>query len=299
MYRTALQAAYRRVEPPPPEMRPILQHAKDVVDANDAALEQFLEKRLAGLRTAHADVPLDRFDRCLQTLLQRRRIYRQQPSFMYFPNLPSIEFYERSDFPWLDSIEAATDDIRAELLDVLKDGTGELEPYVKIPETAPLDQWRELNNSRRWSVYYLWREGVAYHDHLVRCPRTAMALEAWPRCDVPGSAPSAVFSILDAKTRIPPHHGVSNTRLIVHLPLIVPPDCGFRVGAERREWHPGKALIFDDTIEHEVWNDSEVPRAVLIFDIWSSFLTAAERDMVRVATAAVGEYYGTRSYAES
>ena len=145
-------------------------------------------------------------------------------------------------------------------------------------------------------VYYLWREGAAHPEHLARCPRTVAALEAWPRCDVPGSTPSALFSILDAKTRIPPHTGVSNTRLIVHLPLIIPPGCGFRVGAEQREWIPGKAFVFDDTMEHEAWNDSDVPRAVLIFDIWSPFVSEVERELVRSVTAGVGEYYGTRAY---
>ena len=82
----------------------------------------------------------------------------------------------------------------------------------------------------------------------------------------------------------------------MHLPLIVPPGCGFRCGAETREWIPGKAMIFDDTIEHEVWNDSDEPRAVMIFDIWSPFLSAAERDLVRATTVAVGEYYGIRTY---
>ena len=60
----------------------------------------------------------------------------------------------------------------------------------------------------------------------------------------------------------------------MHLPLIVPPGCGFRVGSETREWVPGKAWVFDDTIEHEAWNLSDVPRGVLIFDIWNPFLTA-------------------------
>src|SRR5262249_47021502 len=98
------------------------------------------------------------------------------------------------------------------------------------------------------------------------------------------------------KTRIPPHTGVHNTRLTVHLPLIIPPGCGFRVGGERREWIPGEALIFDDSMEHEVWNDSDVPRAVMIFDIWSPYLSAAERELVARATTAVGEYCGTRPY---
>jgi aspartyl/asparaginyl beta-hydroxylase (cupin superfamily) len=83
--------------------------------------------------------------------------------------------------------------------------------------------------------------------------------------------------------------------LIVHLPLIVPDGCWFRVGAERREWRSGEAFVFDDTIEHEAWNGSGAPRAVLILDIWSPFLSDAERELVRVATAGVGEWYGTSS----
>jgi aspartate beta-hydroxylase len=283
---------------PPQSLRPVFQHALQFVAANDRDLENFLEGRLKDLRARYADEPLQRFDRCLQTLLRRQPVYRPQPSFMYFPRLPALEFYERSDFPWLDSIEAATEDIRAELINVLKEGPAALRPYVDIPAGTPLDQWRELNHSRRWGVYYLWQEGVAIPDHIARFPRTVAALEAWPRCEVPCCSPTAVFSILDAKTRIPPHTGVANTRLIVHLPLIVPPGCGFRVGAERREWHPGKAFVFDDTFEHEAWNDSDVPRAVLILDIWSPHVTAAEREMVSRVSADVGEFYGTGSYHE-
>jgi aspartyl/asparaginyl beta-hydroxylase (cupin superfamily) len=79
----------------------------------------------------------------------------------------------------------------------------------------------------------------------------------------------------------------------VHLPLIVPPDCSFRVGGETREWVPGKAWVFDDTVEHEAWNRSDAPRAILIFDIWNPFLTVAERDLVRAATDVVVKYYGS------
>jgi aspartate beta-hydroxylase len=283
---------------PPQSLRPVFQHALQFVAANDRELEQFIESRLKNLRERHKDEPLQRFDRCLETLLRKKPVYRPQPSFMYFPRLPAIEFYDRSEFPWLDSIEAAADEIRAELVNLLQEGPSVLMPYVDIPAGMPLDQWRELNQSRRWGVYYLWQEGVAIPEHIARFPRTVAALEAWPRCEVPGCSPTAVFSILDAKTRIPGHTGVSNTRLIVHLPLIVPPGCGFRVGAERREWHPGEAFVFDDTFEHEAWNESDVPRAVLILDIWSPHLSAAERDMVRQVTADVGEFYGTGSYHE-
>jgi aspartate beta-hydroxylase len=283
---------------PPQSLRPVFQYAMQFVAANDNELEQFLDSRLATLRELFKDEPLQRFERCLETLLRKKPVYRPQPTFMYFPRLPAIEFYERSDFPWLDSIEAAADDIRTELVNVLQEGPAVLRPYVDIPEGMPLDQWRELNQSRRWGVYYLWQEGVAIADHIARFPRTVKALEAWPRCEVPGCSPTAVFSILDAKTRIPGHTGVSNTRLIVHLPLIVPPGCGFRVGAERREWQPGKAFVFDDTFEHEAWNDSDVPRAVLILDIWSPHVSVAERELVSRVSADVSEFYGTGSYHE-
>ena len=296
-YRYALQSVPSGALPPQ-SLRPVFQHAMQFVAANDRELEQFVDSRLKDLRERHKDQPLQRFDRCLETLLRKKPVYRPQPSFMYFPRLPALEFYDRADFAWLDSIEAASDDIRAELVNVLQEGPAALQPYVNIPAGLPLDQWRELNQSRRWGVYYLWQEGLAIPEHIARFPRTVAALEAWPRCDVPGCSPTAVFSILDAKTRIPAHTGVSNTRLIVHLPLIVPPGCGFRVGAERREWQPGKAFVFDDTFEHEAWNDSDVPRAVLILDIWSPHLSEAERDMVRQVTADVGEFYGTGSYHE-
>ncbi|HLY04513.1 MAG TPA: aspartyl/asparaginyl beta-hydroxylase domain-containing protein [Rhizomicrobium sp.] len=160
-----------------------------------------------------------------------------------------------------------------------------------------MEVWRDLNQSRRWGVYSLWREGVSYPEHIARCPRTAAALESSPQWDVPGSGPTALFSILDAKTRIPPHTGPVNTRLVVHLPLIVPPGCRFRVGSEEREWKEGEAFVFDDSINHEARNDSDSPRAVLIFDIWSPFVTPAEREMVRAVTARIADYYGSVSAA--
>lgn len=96
-----------------------------------------------------------------------------------------------------------------------------------------------------------------------------------------------MFSILDAGTRIPPHTGVTNTRTTVHLPLVVPEGCGFRVGGEVRSWKVGEAWAFDDTIEHEAWNDSDRPRAILIVDAWNPLLTEAEREVVRAACSAM------------
>lgn len=290
-YRSALQSIPPGMELPP-SMGPILQHAKEVVEANNKALDAYLENRLSGIRARYPGEPFRRFDRCLDVLLQKQKIHRSKPGFMYFPHLPELEFHDRDKFPWLDAIEAATDDIRAELVGLLEEKPV-LDPYMKIPAGMPVNQWAELNHSRRWSAYFFWKQGVAFPEHIARCPRTVAALEAWQKWDVPFSGPTALFSILDAKTRIPAHSGVTNTRLIVHVPLIIPPGCEFRVGGERREWQPGSAFAFDDTIEHEAWNNSAVPRAVMIIDTWNPYLSEAERELVRELTAGVGEYYGT------
>jgi aspartyl/asparaginyl beta-hydroxylase (cupin superfamily) len=276
----------------PPTMSAALEHGREVVRADDAALAAAIEERLAGIRSRHGGVAQRRLDKCIELLTGRRARYTSQPTFMYFPEIPAVEFFERADFPWLDAVEAATDDIRAELTNVLVSDREGLEPYIAYSSGVPLDQWKELNKSRRWSAYFLWNQGVAQEAHLARCPRTAQVLKSAPQCQVASRAPTSFFSILDAGTHIPPHTGVTNTRVIVHLPLIVPPNCGFRVGSETREWVPGKAWVFDDTIEHEAWNRSDTPRAVLIFDIWNPFLSEAERELVRAATEVVGTYYG-------
>jgi len=293
-YRTALQAIPSGFRAPA-WMEEKLGHARRAIEENNRALELYIEEGLAHIRGRFADEPLGRFDQCVDIMLQKRRIWRQQPTFMFFPELPAIEFYDRDHFPWLDGLEAAADGIRAELVEVLSDGSTTLDPYVDYPNGMPMEQWRELNHSRRWGVYSLWREGKAYPEHIARCPKTVAALDACPRWDVPGNGPTALFSILDAKTRIPAHTGPVNTRLVVHLPLIVPPGCGFRVGGQQREWEPGKPFVFDDSINHEAWNDSDLPRAVLIFDIWSPFLSTAERELTRALTLRVGEFYGTFS----
>jgi aspartate beta-hydroxylase len=276
---------------PPPAIRELVEHAKGAVAADQASLGAALEERLSDIRARHGGKTQRRVDQCLEMLTGRRSAYFPRPTFLYFPEMPVIEFFERSDFPWLDAFEAAADEIRAELTNVMIADRAGLQPYIDYPAGSPIDQWKELNHSRRWSAYFLWNQGTPQPSHIARCPRTAAVLAGAPRCDVAARAPTAFFSILDAATTIPPHTGVTNTRLTVHLPLIVPPDCRFRVGGSTREVVAGKAWVFDDTIEHEAWNGSDMPRAILIFDIWNPLLSEAERDMVRAATEVVGTYY--------
>ncbi len=103
-----------------------------------------------------------------------------------------------------------------------------------------------------------------------------------------------MFSLLRPRTRIPPHNGLVNTRLICHLPLIVPPGCGFRVGNETRQWQEGKAWVFDDSIDHEAWNDSDRTRVILLFDIARPELTAEENRWVATLFEGIDAFTGQK-----
>jgi len=275
----------------PGGLRPALEHAQQVVRANFQRLEELLQSRLAPLRRQYAGEAQDRVDDCLAVFLGTKRIYHAQPTMTHFPRLPAICFFERRDFPWIGAVEAATADMRDELGALLVSAPQEFIPYVSHAPQSPLGQWRDLNNSKRWSALFLQKDGKDYGDNIARCPRTMAALAQAPQVQIPAIAPTVFFSRLEPRTRIPPHTGSSNTRLTVHIPLIVPPGCGFRVGSEVRGWQPGTALIFDDTIEHEAWNDSDEPRVILIFDIWNPLLTPAERELMTVATAGIAEFF--------
>src|SRR2546423_3780142 len=209
---------------------------------------------------------------------------------LHFPDLPAIQFYRDQDFPWLEDLEAHTAEIRDELLRIAAPQK-DFQPYVQFSAGIPVNQWAELNHSPRWSAYFLWENGRRHPEHCAACPRTAEIVERMPLAHIPGYAPAVFFSVLEPHTRIPPHTGVTNIRLIVHLPLIVPEGCWFRVGNDTRAVVPGKAWVFDDTIEHEAGNDSESPRIILIFDIWNPLLTPMERELASALLAGLDSYY--------
>ena len=280
-YRARL-AASPDVSGLPEPIRQALAHGREVVRAYDerraAVFETPLEKLMAGR-------PGEDFRRArayADHAAGRRKVYHPEPTGNHFPFLPALEYFDRADFPWFETLERATEDIKRELLSVWQDGEAGFAPYVAFKPTEPVNQWDELNHSPRWSAWFFYKDGVRQEENCARCPLTAALLARLPLLDLPGKAPSVMFSILAPRTRIPPHTGSSNVRVTVHLPLVVPPGCGFRVGGDTREWREGEAWAFDDTIEHEAWNDSDQPRAILILDAWNPFLTEAERAAVRL-----------------
>jgi aspartate beta-hydroxylase len=216
----------------------------------------------------------------VDAMLGRRSIYANECHGLHYPFLPADEFFDRDHFPWLASLEASTDEIRRELLAILAAPDAGLTPYVEQPPGLPENKWSPLDRSLDWSALHLWQDGERIEETCARFPRTTELVEQLPLCRIPGRAPAVFFSILKAGKRIPPHTGVTNVRSIVHLPLIVPQGCTFRVGGETRPWIEGEAFIFDDTIEHEAHNPTAQDRALLILDCWNPYLGEAERPMI-------------------
>jgi len=291
IYTDALKITPANDERLAPDLRALIARARAAVAENTGALDAFIETKVGRIRETHRHERLDRFDESKDAMTGRKKIYTQQPVMLHFPRLPAIQFYDEAEFPWLRDLEAGTDAVAAEVQSVLNDRSGDFRPYVNQPDGVPLNETAALNRSSDWSAYFLWDDGTRIDEHCTQCPQTSALLDKLPLANVPGFTPAAFFSVLKPHARIPQHTGVTNTRLIVHLGLIVPPGCKFRVGNDTREWRRGKAWIFDDTIEHEARNDSDQLRAILIFDIWNPYLSAAERDLVCALLAAQREYY--------
>ena len=235
-----------------------------------------------------------RFRRSFDILVGKRKVYYQQPQYYYFPELPQIQFYDRQAFPWLDKVEAATWEIRAELIEVLRD-PAEFRPYVQADARRPGYDPTGMLNNPAWSAFYLWQEGRVVEPNATRCPATMGALAGAPLASVRNRSPSILFSLLRPGARIPPHTGFVNTRLICHLPLIVPPGCGFRVGNDTRTPVEGKAWVFDDTMEHEAWNLSDRIRGILLFEVWRPELTEEERALVSAMFEAIDAHSGEKA----
>src|SRR5262249_43179598 len=117
-YHAALSSLPRGV-PLLPALRPILERARQFVQAHFRELENLLNTRMAPLRDGYSGLAQDRVDACLAVSLDRKRIYTSQPTMPHFPRVPAVSFFDRHDFPWLEKVEAATDDIRQELLQLL------------------------------------------------------------------------------------------------------------------------------------------------------------------------------------
>lgn len=262
-------------------------HLVNVIAEAERKVEQWNDAREALMTAATEDAERradpeerQRIARFRSNALRRTRHYHSEPTDFHYPGLRELEFHPRKNFPWLDDLEAATQTIAGELKAVMAAERAELVPYVQYDKHMPLDQWKALNHNLDWTAIHLLNCGKPVEANVRHAPKTMALLAKLPQPTIPGASPNAMFSLLKPRTKIPPHVGVNNARLVCHLPLIVPEGCWFRVGAETRHWKRGQALVFDDTIEHEAMNPTDELRVVLIIDVWHPDLSEVEKEAV-------------------
>ena len=268
----------------PPHLEVMAAHAREAHAAHVAETAGRLARAVDEL--ALSDTEEGRLARFRSNILRTTRPYHSEPTHFHYPGLREREYHDRALFPWLEQLEAATAAIREDFHRVMAAERAELVPYIQYPDDVPLRQWAELNRNRAWTAIHLVQNGVTIEANARHCPAVMALLGALEQPVIPRRGPNAMFSLLAPGAHIPPHVGVANTRLVCHLPLIVPAGCWFRVGAETRLWEEGKAWVFDDTIEHEALNPTGELRVILIIDTWHPDLSAAERDAVAAVMAA-------------
>jgi hypothetical protein len=272
---------------PPPQLAPVIETAQ----VRYASWQQRQQLALEGAVTA-ATPMTDKLSAFISSTLRITPFEREGPTHYCYPGLGDAGYYSRDLFPWFAELEAATDTLQAEFNTVVGAEAAQLVPYIQYPEGVPLDQWETLNQNRDWTAIHLIQNGHVVDANARHCPQAMALLGTLPQPNIAGAGPNAMFSLLAPGAHIPPHTGISNARLVCHLPLIVPEGCWFRVADETRLWERGKAWVFDDTVEHEAMNPSDQLRVVFIFDIWHPALDAAEQAGITAVLEAGGQLHG-------
>lgn len=276
---------------------PLLQgDVKLAIERTRRQRQQLADEALAPVRQRHGDAALARVDRCVSAYLgepgNAPADPRQKPKALWFPGLPTTPYLPRELFPWADALEGASTAIRAELHEILASKDRSFKPF--LGEVSEAQSIRHLSNDRGnaavWDAFFFYRHGKRHDDSHAACPVTSSLLEGSPLARIRDHAPEVCFSMLTPGTHILPHHGDTNTRVVMHLPLIVPADCALVVGGETHVWQAGKIVAFDDTFEHEAWNRGNETRVVLIVDTWNPYLTPPEREALTAMVPLLGDF---------
>jgi tetratricopeptide (TPR) repeat protein len=270
-------------------LRPAVEHAVLAVRRGRRAA---FETLLAPLFEKYGRDSMTRVERCLRIYLSEEPpVYpdpRQKPSFLLFPDLPTCAYFDPALFEWLDALQDVTGAIRGELEKLLTSPSGRERVFAS--EALEAENLDNVVGPPVWNGYYFFRHGIRRDENCGRCPATTRALDALPLSAIRDHGPEVLYSVFTPGTHLKPHRGVTNTRVVGHLPLIVPEDCALRVGGEIHEWREGRVVVFDDTYEHEAWNHSRSTRVVLIFDVWNPHLSEAERAAVDDVVRAIGDF---------
>lgn len=243
------------------------------------------------------------------SLLTSTSVHRPSPSLFHLPGLRSLPFWTAPSSsnsrnrvayndPTVSSIvnrlESSYDTIKAEYMSAVVGSGTQTDPDADAV-AKPLEPDYDVNapggehatdalhtGSWDWHSYVL--SGERQGKFAEHCPTTAAIVDELQEKGQLFETPFSFcfFSTLQGNSVIKAHVGPMNLRLRIHLPLIVPAsgDCGLRVGSQVRWWEEGRALVLDDSYEHEVWNKTDSVRVLLLLDVWHPDVTPTERERI-------------------
>jgi aspartate beta-hydroxylase len=243
---------------------------------------QLLRQPIDQLAHLHGPRELRRVEKALSIFLKIEPAdppsVHQRARFLYVPDLPAGPYHDPNLQPWAERLAKLYQPIREEACRILAEDGRWADFLTLRPGMKPEDYLLGQGHAPAWEALFFYRNGRRYADTHARCPVTSAFLESTDLCRIEDEAPEICFSVLRAGTTILPHHGVTNVRLVMHLPLIAPPQCALHVfGAHPHEWREGELVMFDDTYKHEAWNRSDSIRIVLLMDCWNPHLSSVER----------------------
>ncbi len=218
----------------------------------------------------------------IERLNGRPQIYERSTGYILnmasgndlYPGITRKPFYERSGISWANTFEAAFETIRGELLALRGDSK-----FTKYAQ--PLNQEKQQIYDGMWNTFNFYHSDLSFDENCKLCPETTKLLASLPERSYPLPG-IAKFSALSPGAHILPHGGTGNYQIRCHLGLVTNPDCEIRVGDQIRGWREGKCLLFDDSLEHEVWNCGVTTRVVLLFDFWHPELLPEEIENMKL-----------------
>ena len=220
---------------------------------------------------------------------------QQQPHLFYVPDLEASPIFNSSHYHWCQALEAAFEEIREEYYQLATNPGNVGEPYIGANASALGESWKSLIGSKNWTSHHIYKNDQADRLLIQQLPTTCALLEQAPLLKTHGQPREVLFSVLMGKQHIPPHYGLANTDMTVHLPLVTSSKAGMIVAGEKYLWQEGKAFLFDDSFLHESWNDDSEPRVNLLFGAWHPGLSADEQNAVAASFESREAWNKTRS----
>ena len=256
---------------------------------------EWLLEQLSSLRAEFGSDGLKRVDRALANYLGETtdgpKDARQQPKFLFIPGLPDAPYHDPFLQPWAAKLRDGYADIRDEAASLLTH-EGIFESFLTFGPGVDRSAYVSGDGDKpSWDAFFFYRRGRRFDANHLRCPKTSAILESIELCRIHSQAPEVCFSVLAPGSHIMPHYGVTNSRLVLHLPLLVPQDCALNViDVGVHAWKEGELMMFDDTFQHEAWNRSSEPRIILLMDCWNPYLSVVEKAAITRLVEAISDF---------